>query len=1021
MAKVDANRIVKNDGPRDYIVVIRGDTLSEIAEAYFGDWTKFEQLATINKLANPNIITEGQKIYLEADTSTSQPSPSNDVVEAVRPTVTIFGLLAENANKLAAAWTIPEHMRKDTENFEVEWKAYRAGITEWKDEDVMVDRQYSTYDLPNDGITSYIQFRVRPRPKKKEENGTKSDAFNPNLWTNWNDNTYYIVDKPDVPRRLSVELNDNRLTASVDDIDTADASIIEFKLVKNGNDTNASYEKVAVDSTGSASHVFNVDDNASYKVCCRGIKDDIPGEWSPYSSSVETRPGKLEFTEDTPRTIRIDADNKVSVKVQWGWSDKEGTGNIPSDMKYILAYTSQDSFYEGTDGTGTEITVDSTEFTVDKLENGTAYTFRVKAVNSDNQEGEWSDTKTLTLGSSPTVPTTWSSTTTVVTGERLSLYWVHNSTDGSPQQKATVTLEFKGVDNVAAIMHDVSVDADRLESPTIKVDDNDSNVVYYDVVSKNTDNSNANSTYALILDTENYSNGASITWTVSTSGISGAPSGLSMSREVYIYNRPTVSLSVKDVGDIEVGTAYYKVEYLKESDVYMETRETLDPLVVVDAEAVPGKNTDQNRQLYKITIDDADIYYCTHDNESLRSFPFLVNVEVGTNTEIQSPVEYHLSVSANHAYETIDNFGTPTNVLSGDVLYSEHFSADAIVDRLKLMKNISAEDVNLLNGQSYTVKCVIAMSSGITVSVSKELDISWGVERYLLNSEIGFNRDRCSVTIRPYCEIPNTVYYKVNYSYGKYVTDTSEKYSYIYGTVQPYFTTTTGDQVYYGTLADGTKTYYTIRAGATAVNNVLFGVYRREFDGTFTEIISGLDAAKNSSVTDPHPSLNFARYRITAKDKATGAISYTDIANYYIGETAIIIQWNEPYTSYAASENEIEVTNKSETFLRLPYNIDVTTSRDPDVSLIKYIGRKHPVSYYGTQVGEKASWTTTVPKSDTETLYTLQRLQAWSGDVYVREPYGTGYWANIKVSMSRAHLETVVPVTLDITRVEGGI
>jgi hypothetical protein len=150
-------------------------------------------------------------------------------------------------------------------------------------------------------------------------------------------------------------------------------------------------------------------------------------------------------------------------------------------------------------------------------------------------------------------------------------------------------------------------------------------------------------------------------------------------------------------------------------------------------------------------------------------------------------------------------------------------------------------------------------------------------------------------------------------------------------------------------------------------------------------------------------------------------VSYTDITNYYIGETAIIIQWNEPYSTYTVSEDEMEVSNKSETFLRLPYNIDVTTSRDPDVSLIKYIGRKHPVSYYGTQVGEKATWSTTVPKSDTETLYTLQRLQAWPGDVYVREPYGTGYWATVKVSMPRTHLDTVVPVTLDITRVEGGI
>ena len=43
------------------------------------------------------------------------------------------------------------------------------------------------------------------------------------------------------------------------------------------------------------------------------------------------------------------------------------------------------------------------------------------------------------------------------------------------------------------------------------------------------------------------------------------------------------------------------------------------------------------------------------------------------------------------------------------------------------------------------------------------------------------------------------------------------------------------------------------------------------------------------------------------------------------------------------------------------------------------------------------------------------------GDVYVREPSGSGYWANVSVSFSQTHCETVIPVTLNITRVEGGI
>ena len=45
----------------------------------------------------------------------------------------------------------------------------------------------------------------------------------------------------------------------------------------------------------------------------------------------------------------------------------------------------------------------------------------------------------------------------------------------------------------------------------------------------------------------------------------------------------------------------------------------------------------------------------------------------------------------------------------------------------------------------------------------------------------------------------------------------------------------------------------------------------------------------------------------------------------------------------------------------------------------------------------------------------------YQGDVYVREPRGMGYWANVGVSFTITHQELTIPVTLDITRVEGGM
>ena len=65
-------------------------------------------------------------------------------------------------------------------------------------------------------------------------------------------------------------------------------------------------------------------------------------------------------------------------------------------------------------------------------------------------------------------------------------------------------------------------------------------------------------------------------------------------------------------------------------------------------------------------------------------------------------------------------------------------------------------------------------------------------------------------------------------------------------------------------------------------------------------------------------------------------------------------------------------------------------------------------------------WDTVIPKSDVETLYAIRRLASWMGDVYVREPSGSGYWANVNVSFDRKHGDTTIPVTIKLTRVEGG-
>lgn len=343
--------------------------------------------------------------------------------------------------------------------------------------------------------------------------------------------------------------------------------------------------------------------------------------------------------------------------------------------------------------------------------------------------------------------------------------------------------------------------------------------------------------------------------------------------------------------------------------------------------------------------------------ETLESFPFYVTALAGPNTQV--PIGYHLSIISNETYETVDILGNAKTVNAGESVYSKYFD---ITDQLVV--KLSAGDVSLDNNISYKIVCLVSMNSGLTVEASSEFVVAWTDIQYEPNAEIAIDKETYSAYIRPHCENENGV----------------------------------------------------------PIDDILLSVYRREFDGKFTEIASGIENVKDTYITDPHPALDYARYRIVATSKITGSVSYYDVPGYPIGGKSIIIQWEEDWSSFSSSsEDEMEKPAWSGSMLKLPYNIDVSDSYSHDVELVEYIGRNHPVSYYGTQLGETSSWNAVIEKSDKETLYALRRLSKWSGDVYVREPSGSGYWANVKVSFNQRHLNMTIPVSLSVTRVEGGI
>jgi hypothetical protein len=565
-------------------------------------------------------------------------------------------------------------------------------------------------------------------------------------------------------------------------------------------------------------------------------------------------------------------------------------------------------------------TADATNYIIiGNLQSGSTFYFRVRAKNS-NGDSDWSEVKSTAIGTRPAPPTTWSSTDVVIAGEKVNVYWVHNSEDNSNQTSARINI-------------DIYVAGEPLTGATHTI---------------------SGSTSSFQIDTSEYPTGAEIYWIVSTAGVTGEMSNNSVTRTIKVVGKPYMSIEV--------------------------------------------------RNKYDNTLDQLD------------SYPFYVTAMTGPPA--QHPIGYSVSIIAETDYETTDRIGNIVNVRAGDAVYSKYFSGPG-----DLSVCLSANDVSLENYRSYKVRCVAAMDSGLTVEAEYPFFVIWDMTGTFQtpNAEIVFDEDIFATHIRPYCNETYYRFHKVLQDSGTY-TVTTDVITSVYGEPVANAKTTTGEQVYYGVTGNGEQVYYCTVRTSTVVEDISLAVYRREFDGSFTEIATDIENGTHTFVTDPHPSLDYARYRVVATHKSMGAVTYYDVPPYHIGGKAIIIQWDESWTDFAIDNGNVSAKPAwAGSMLKLMANVDVSDQYNTDASFVSYIGRKHPVGYYGTQVGETSSWSTVIPKDDKETLYALRRLAVWMGNAYVREPSGSGYWANVKVSFSQKHRDVTIPVSLDITRVEGGL
>ena len=353
--------------------------------------------------------------------------------------------------------------------------------------------------------------------------------------------------------------------------------------------------------------------------------------------------------------------------------------------------------------------------------------------------------------------------------------------------------------------------------------------------------------------------------------------------------------------------------------------------------------------------------------QTVRSYPVYVRGTVEPST--QKAIGYSINVLAGESYTTTSDDGTERFVSDGEVIYSKYIDSTKGSENT-LVHKIMAGDMALEDGMSYILNVTASMDSGLTAEDTYLFYVNWDDTELLPNADVQFDSDLYCAYIHPYC-----------------ADDTGE-----------------------------------------LIDDVSLSVYRREYDGTFTLIADDIDNGDSTSVTDPHPALDYARYRIVAMSKDSGRIGYYDVPGIPVNISSILIQWDDAWSNLNLEDDNIMETNTwvsepvwSGSLLKLPYNITISSDYGMDVSLIEYIGRKHPVSYYGTQLGESASWTAEIPRDDFETLYQLRRLAIYPGNCYVREPSGSGYWAQVTPSFNKDYNNMVIPVTLKVTRVEGGM
>lgn len=402
--------------------VVKGDTLSEIAQKY---GTTVSYLAKLNNIKNVNLIYVGQVLKISETVTvtpskpnpTPAPSTNNTSTKqlSTRPTITAFGLQADTDRTFFATWT---WSNSQTDKFEVRWFYGTDNNVKFTGSSSSVEPidnslHQSIYNAPENA--TYVSFQVKPISKTHKVND--KDVY---YWTaQWSTEKTYNMKNlpPETPPSPTVSMEDYTLKIEVTGLPD-DVDLVDFDIVQN--DSRLYHCVTSKVTWNVARYSCAVAPGNTYKVRCRAIRNGIHSDWSSFSNSVDTKPNKPSQINE----IRAVSETVISLS----WTE------VANAESYDIEYATQLDYLGASNASTTINNINSPRYVITGLSSGEKYFVRVRAVNKQG-ESDWTEASSIILGDTPAAPTTWSSSSTVVVGEEMKLYWMHNSKDGLKSQK----------------------------------------------------------------------------------------------------------------------------------------------------------------------------------------------------------------------------------------------------------------------------------------------------------------------------------------------------------------------------------------------------------------------------------------------------------------------------------------------------------------------------------------------------------------------------------------------------------